>query len=486
MKKQSKGITLVALVVTIIILLILVGIAISALSGENGLISKTKLAKERYATSESKEKLEFAITELRIEQESKGEILTKEDLPKINNDEIDVGSIENFPIEVICQGHKFNIDENFNVIYIGEATQTIVTYTTDPEGYTNEDNITVKIKITNSEGIKKIIYPNGSNEINCNGKKIITIDYNVNKNGTYIFKVIDKNEIEKQKEIVIQKIDKVNPEIANVLIEDITTNEFTIKVDAEDGEATNESVKSGIKNYEYYIKRETESDYTKYESNDKEYTFSNLKPDTEYNVYVIVYDKATNSTTSTEITQQTKSAPKNIYIDAINGDDIAGDGTENNPYKTLENIKNIVVQGFTYNIYLNDGSYEFNSSLLDLDANKDISIIGKGKNTEISATSKYSSTKTGYILKFCKLIWNANSVATNVLSTYGDIEFHNVVFYNMASNANDYFLPNERTVTEGGCATYTFEHCTLPTYSLNTVTICVRRKIQFPILLWRI
>ena len=46
MKKQSKGITLVALVITIIILLILAGITINTLTG-SGLFENTKLAKER-------------------------------------------------------------------------------------------------------------------------------------------------------------------------------------------------------------------------------------------------------------------------------------------------------------------------------------------------------------------------------------------------------------------------------------------------------
>ena len=54
--KSSKGITLVALVITIIILLMLAGITVVALSGENGLFSKTKQAREKYSIGEAKEK----------------------------------------------------------------------------------------------------------------------------------------------------------------------------------------------------------------------------------------------------------------------------------------------------------------------------------------------------------------------------------------------------------------------------------------------
>ena len=40
-KKQVKGITLIALVVTIIVLLILAGVAISLTIGQNGIITKS-------------------------------------------------------------------------------------------------------------------------------------------------------------------------------------------------------------------------------------------------------------------------------------------------------------------------------------------------------------------------------------------------------------------------------------------------------------
>ena len=42
LKRETNGITLVALVITIIILLILAAIVIAALTGENGLITRAK------------------------------------------------------------------------------------------------------------------------------------------------------------------------------------------------------------------------------------------------------------------------------------------------------------------------------------------------------------------------------------------------------------------------------------------------------------
>ena len=47
MKKSIKGITLIALVITIIVLLILAGVAIMTLTGENGLLRKNTKCSRR-------------------------------------------------------------------------------------------------------------------------------------------------------------------------------------------------------------------------------------------------------------------------------------------------------------------------------------------------------------------------------------------------------------------------------------------------------
>ncbi|MGN1269980.1 MAG: Tfp pilus assembly protein FimT/FimU [Clostridia bacterium] len=46
-KQNNKGITLIALVVTIVVLLILAGISITALFGDNGLITRAKIADQK-------------------------------------------------------------------------------------------------------------------------------------------------------------------------------------------------------------------------------------------------------------------------------------------------------------------------------------------------------------------------------------------------------------------------------------------------------
>ena len=59
-KNKENGITLIALVITIIILLILAGIGISALT-QTGLMSKTKIAKEKTEYTSAKEKIQIEI-----------------------------------------------------------------------------------------------------------------------------------------------------------------------------------------------------------------------------------------------------------------------------------------------------------------------------------------------------------------------------------------------------------------------------------------
>lgn len=60
-REKSNGITLVALIVTIIILLILAGVSISSLTG-NGLFEKTKLAEQKHEEAQAKENQEIQNT----------------------------------------------------------------------------------------------------------------------------------------------------------------------------------------------------------------------------------------------------------------------------------------------------------------------------------------------------------------------------------------------------------------------------------------
>lgn len=64
--KRNKGITLIALVVTVIVLLILAGIAINLTVGDNGIITRAERATIIQRLAEIKEQIEFANSDARI------------------------------------------------------------------------------------------------------------------------------------------------------------------------------------------------------------------------------------------------------------------------------------------------------------------------------------------------------------------------------------------------------------------------------------
>ena len=79
-EKLNTGITLIALIITIVILLILAGIAISALSGENGLFTRAKQAKNKTVEAQIREEIIMAIQDIQTEELPKGNNVTLEKL----------------------------------------------------------------------------------------------------------------------------------------------------------------------------------------------------------------------------------------------------------------------------------------------------------------------------------------------------------------------------------------------------------------------
>ena len=80
--RRNKGITLVALVITIIVLLILAGIAIVALTGDNGLLVRAKQAKNNTLEAQNAENATLGDYENTINEILNG--ATRENATKIN------------------------------------------------------------------------------------------------------------------------------------------------------------------------------------------------------------------------------------------------------------------------------------------------------------------------------------------------------------------------------------------------------------------
>ncbi len=105
--KKAKGITLISLVITIIILLILAGVTLSLTLGDNGIITQAQKAKEAQEIAAIKEDIQLAILDKEIEKG--GASLSKEELDEILKD---YGEIQEDGNTIKTdEGYEIDIDE---------------------------------------------------------------------------------------------------------------------------------------------------------------------------------------------------------------------------------------------------------------------------------------------------------------------------------------------------------------------------------------
>ena len=133
--KTSNGITLIALVITIIVLLILAGVVIATLTGDNGILGKAKTAKTTNDEEKAKEQIKIAV----MGSYGKDGELNYDDLTK-NLEQIGIKGLPkeaSYPLEVTLDGVIAEIDENGEVNFTtgGGYTQTGDTITS-PDGKT--------------------------------------------------------------------------------------------------------------------------------------------------------------------------------------------------------------------------------------------------------------------------------------------------------------------------------------------------------------
>ena len=67
--KEKSGITLIALVITIIVLLILAGVSIAMLTGDNGILTQATEAKKANIVGEEKEQIGLAMQSLKTKKQ---------------------------------------------------------------------------------------------------------------------------------------------------------------------------------------------------------------------------------------------------------------------------------------------------------------------------------------------------------------------------------------------------------------------------------
>ena len=119
LKEAQKGITLIALVITIIVLLILAGVSIAMLTGQNGILTQAQNAKTTTTNKSAEEKVKLAVMGARADDGT----LT---VGKLRTELANYGGTvegDTFPVTAIVDGKSFTIDANGNVASAGSSTE---------------------------------------------------------------------------------------------------------------------------------------------------------------------------------------------------------------------------------------------------------------------------------------------------------------------------------------------------------------------------
>lgn len=252
--KKETGITLVALVITIIVMLILAGVAISMITGGDGLFAKANNAVEKYNTASKNE-------------------------ADIINSILTSGGI-NTP----------------------DITQEDIIVTRSPEDWTNES---VEVEISSKIDGYNLQYSIDNGTTWNEYTRPIIVEKN---NQIILVRLASWNSMGEATEIKITNIDTIVPTTATIASSNVSTTAATITATGADGEKTEISGKSGISKYVFYVDGvEYKTVETTEETTSIELTFTA----DSHNCYVRVYDRAGNYLDST-----TATVTKHVHTDA--------------------------------------------------------------------------------------------------------------------------------------------------------------------------
>ena len=168
--RQQKGITLIALVITIIVLLILAGVTIATLTGENGILTRATDAKEQTEIGDEQEKVKLSAVGA-LAKDNGGEIkrsyLNDELTSYIGTEGTDYTLSESAPFIVTYSdsGRSYIIDENGNVSEYVDIAQYVKV------GHYVNYNPTISDKSGTQVEASKLTYtsPTGSGTEHGNG-----------------------------------------------------------------------------------------------------------------------------------------------------------------------------------------------------------------------------------------------------------------------------------------------------------------------------
>ena len=283
---QNSAITLIALIITIIVLLILAGVTLNMVMGESGIFGKANNAKNKTEVAQYEEELRMCVLELQTDVATNG---TTFNMETIKNKFVEkVKELENtteieFPtkesetrLDGTYKGYEFYIDDKYAAHIGDKATGISLTTSLEPSGWT-QGPVTATITIKSNNGINNVEPDEGSK----NGNEYIITKTDIAENTSFKYTVTDGQGNTQTKTAVINTIDK-NPPADFTITAENTEEGLRITGETTDAE-------SGIDKYEYYAKK-SDDEYKKYESN----PITGLAKGT-YDIKVIAYDKAGNS-----------------------------------------------------------------------------------------------------------------------------------------------------------------------------------------------
>ena len=224
--------------------MLLAGVAINTLTGENNIFNNAINAVEEYNKAQVKEKIEMAIIEKELEEERKvslDEIIDKLIEKGITTEEQsdrEIGTV------VTEEGYLATIEEKEEGVWqviIGEkgTAKIRLNINKEPEGLTSKVTIKIEGKLIGA-GLKELNMPDGSKKEYEEGITKIEERYEVRENGTYKFKLIGKDGQEIEKEVIVNNI------VEGVIAINPSTKEWTkenIKVEVIYPEGTEELIK---------------------------------------------------------------------------------------------------------------------------------------------------------------------------------------------------------------------------------------------------
>ena len=155
---KNKGITLIALVITIIVLLILAGVSIAMLTGENGILTQAQRSKEQTSIAEEKEQIAVAYNAA-IAKKQSTDITAKELDDELKANEAGADATEdgeNIKVTFEESKREYIIDKNGNITEAGSGTVNPPTPDTGIGGthYEKDTEVTV--------GEETVVIPGGA------------------------------------------------------------------------------------------------------------------------------------------------------------------------------------------------------------------------------------------------------------------------------------------------------------------------------------